>query len=221
METFAFVQWGMKFPALTLMVFSRRDIGYRLLSPFMLLAVFGLLAVVAILATPGHEAAHPEHLLIFALVGFLSGIAQRIRRWLDVNRGVIRHSHYIGTSAFDFRWLPFIVRRNRRVARYVEPIFFALIGLALFPFSRALAVWLIFAAFCLRGFEDQVFRRQRNRELDLSDSAIIADQQARVLEQYEQAQHAPPNEGSTGIATGMADDIQKKIHANKENPSLN
>jgi len=29
MESFDFVQWAMKFPALTLMVISRRDIGYR------------------------------------------------------------------------------------------------------------------------------------------------------------------------------------------------
>lgn len=43
MESHAFVQWAMKFPALTLMVLSRPDIGYRLLNPLTLIAVFGLL----------------------------------------------------------------------------------------------------------------------------------------------------------------------------------
>lgn len=219
METFAFVQWAMKFPALTLMVLTRRDMGYRFLHPLMLIAVFGLLAVVTILATPGHEAAHPIHLLIFAGVGFANGIAQRIRRWRDVNRGVNHHSYYIGSSPFDFRWLPYFARRNRRPARYIEPLFWAGIGLTLFPFSRALAMWVIFAAFCLRGFEDQIFRRQRNRELDLSDNIIIAENQARVLEQYEQAQNPPQHQTSPGIPTGLGDDISKKVQ--KNNPSLN
>src|ERR1700690_2789009 len=165
METYAFVQWGMKFPALTLMVLTRTGIGYRLVNPLTLMAVFGLLAVVTILATPGNEAAHPEHLLIFTGVGFVSGLVQRIRRWSDLNRGVIHHSQYIGTSRLDFPWLPHFVRRNRRVARYVEPVVFAGIGLTLLPYSHALAMWLVFAAFCLRGFEDQVFRRERNRDL--------------------------------------------------------
>ncbi len=170
METFAFVQWAIKFPALTLMVITRRDIGYRLLNPLILIAVFGLLAVVTIVATPGNEAANPMHLLIFCGVGFFNGLAQRIRRWRDVNRGVASHSYYIGSSPFDFRWLPYFVRRNRRVSRYLEPALWAGIGLALFPYSRALAVWLVFAAFCLKGFEDQVFRRERNRDLDLGDN---------------------------------------------------
>jgi hypothetical protein len=221
-ENLAFVQWAMKFPALTLMVLTRRDIGYRFLSPLMLIAVFGLLAVVATLATPGNEAAHPAHLLIFAGIGFASGIAQRIRRWRDVNRGVNHHSYYIGSSAFDFRWLPFFVRRNRRVARYIEPLFWAGLGFALLPFSRALALWLIFAAFCLRGFEDQVFRRLRNRDLDLMDSIIVAEDQALTLEQYEQAHHPPQHQNSPGIPTGLGDDIQKNIHSQKHNnPSLN
>ena len=219
METYAFVQWGMKFPALTLMVLTRPDIGYRLLNPLTLVAVFGLLAILAVLATPGHEAAHPEHLLIFAGVGFISGLVQKIRRWSDLNRGVIHHSYYIGTSRLDFRWLPHFVRRNRRVARYVEPILFAGIGIALLPYSHALAMWLVFAAFCLRGFEDQVFRRERNRDLDLMDSIIVAEEQTRVLEQYEQAKNPPKHQASPGIPSGLGPDLQAKINKHG-NPSL-
>lgn len=220
METYAFVQWGMKFPALTLMVLTRTDIGYRLLNSLTLMAVFGLLAVVTILATPGNEAAHPEHLLMFAGVGFVSGLVQKIRRWCDLNRGVIHHSYYIGTSRLNFPWLPHCFRRNRRVSRYCEPALFAGIGIALFPYSHALAMWLIFAAFCLRGFEDQVFRRERNRDLDLIDNIITAEEQTRVLEQYEQAQNLPKHQASPGIPSGLAPDVQAKI--NKcSNPSLN
>ena len=45
-------------------------------------------------------------LLIFAGLGFLNGIAQRIRRWWDLERNVRQHSYYIGSSPFDQRWLP-------------------------------------------------------------------------------------------------------------------
>lgn len=220
METFAFAQWVIKFPALTLLVITRKDLGYRLVSTLTLIPVFGLLAIVTVLATPGHEAAHPEHLLIFAGIGFANGIAQRIRRWRDVNNGVNHHTYYIGNSVFDFRWLPYFARRNRRAARYIEPLFWAGLGFALLPFSRALAVWLIFAALCLRFFENEVFQRQRNRDLDLMDSVIIAERQGATLEHYEQAQK-PQQQTSTGIPTGLGEDIAKKISANKQNPSLN
>jgi hypothetical protein len=104
MQQYAMAKWFMQFPALTLMVFLRRDIGYRLLNPLVLLAVFGLLAVVAILAMPGNAAAGPVGLLIFAALGFFSGIAQKIRRWRDLERNVRLHSYYVGTSPFDQRW---------------------------------------------------------------------------------------------------------------------
>jgi hypothetical protein len=65
---------------------------------------------------------------------------------MDLNNGIAQFSYYIGSSPFDFRWLPNFVRRNRRVARYFDPIFCAAIGLVLFPYSRALAMWLVFSA---------------------------------------------------------------------------
>ena len=201
----------MQYPALTLMLVSRRDIGYRLLNPFKLIAVTGLLAVIAILSMPNNEAARPIDLLIFAFVAFLSGLAQRIRRWWDLNRNVQGHSYYIGSSAFDFQFLPDFVRRNRRAARYLDPIIFALIGVALLPYSRALATFLVFSAFCLKGSEDLVFRNHRNRQLDLSDSIFIAEQQLKTLEQMEQTQDAPQHQPDAGIPTGLAEDIQGHI----------
>jgi len=220
LDTFLFVQWGIRFPALTIMTITRPDIGIRLLNPLVLVATFGLFAAVAILATPGNEAARPTDLLLFLAVGFASGIAQRIRRCWDYDRGVTRHSYYIGTSFLEFRWLPSGIRRYRRVPRLIEPVICAGIGLALFPYSRALGMWLVFAAFCLRGFEDQVFRRERNRDLDLMDSIIVAEEQTRVLEQYEQAKNPPKQQASPGIPSGLGPDLQAKINKHG-NPSLN
>ncbi len=201
----------MHYAAFPLILVTRRDIGYRMLNPFKLIAVTGLLAVIAILSMPTNEAARPIDLLIFAFVAFLSGLAQRIRRWWDLNRNVQGHSYYIGSSAFDLPILPNFVRRNRRVARYVDPIIFALTGVALLPYSRALATFLVFSAFCLKGSEDLVFRRQRNQMLDLQDGVWMAQQQLNTLEQMERTQEAPHHQQDEGVPTGLGDDIQGHI----------
>jgi len=215
-QHFAMAKWFMQFPALTLMVFLRRDIGYRLLNPGVLLAVFGLLAVVAILAMPGSQTARPIGLLIFAALGFFSGIAQRIRRWRDLERSVRLHSYYVGTSPFDQRWLPAFFRRQRRSARLLDPLFCTAIGLALLPISHALALWLIFSAFCLRAYEDGIFNQKRAQELDTADGLIESEIQGAHVEQFSEPYapgDAPPAEA--GVQTGIADDISEQVKKQK------
>jgi hypothetical protein len=211
-QQYAMAQAFMKFPALTLMVFLRRDLGYRLLNPLVLFAVFGVLAVIAILAMPGNEAARPVDLLIFAGLGFFSGLAQRFRRWREMERNVRQHSYYIGTSPFDQHWMPVFFRRHRRTARILDPVVCAAIGLALLPFSRALALWLIFSAFCLRAHEDGIFNRERNEQLDTSDSLIESEIQGQTVESFSQPpdpNQNPPAEPS--VPTGLGDDIQTHL----------
>src|ERR1700722_6419617 len=175
LENVGFAKWLTQFPALTLMVLLRRDIGYRLLNVGVLTAVFGLLAVVTVLATPGNESANTTPLLVFAGLGYFNGIAQKIRRWGSMNRGIVIHSYYLGSSPFAFAWLPNFMLRNRRVARFGDPIICTIIGLALFPFSHALSVWVTFSAFCLRAYEHQIFQRELHRGFDFEDSIIEAE----------------------------------------------
>ena len=204
------------------MVILRRDIGYRLLNPAVLMAVFGLLAVVAILATPGNEDARPVDLLIFAVLGFFCGIAQRIRRWWDLERNVRQHSYYIGNSRFDQRWLPAFFRRNRRAARIIEPLFCAAVGFILLPYSRSLAIWLIFSGFCLRAYEDTVYRRERSQRLDTMDSLIESEIQGEHVEQFEPSMSDRSQQTAPGLPTGLGNDIQERIKRNKQNnPPLN
>jgi hypothetical protein len=207
-------KWLMQFPALTLMVLSRCDVGYRLLNPLVLIAVCGILAVVAVLAEPGHEEVRPIDLLFFAVLSFCAGLAQRIRRWWELNAAVQQHSFYIGTSPLDFKWLPMIFRRNRRVARFIEPVFWALIGLALFPFSRVLGCYLVFAAFCLRAYEYMIHQRERNLDLDTVDGLIRAEAQGETVEQFENVQPTRPQQ-ATGIPTGLGQDVREHIKRRK------
>jgi len=214
-EQYAFAKWFMQFPALTLMGLSRRDVGYRLLNPLLHIAVDGSLALVGILAEPGHEDVRPIDLLIFALLSFCAGLAQRIHRWWELNAAVRQHSFYIGTSPFNFRWLPKIFRRNRRMARFIDPIFWFLIGLALFPFSRVLACYLMFAAFCLRTYEYIIHQRERNLDLDAVDGLINAELQGETVEQFENVQDTRPQQQATGIPTGLGQDVREHIKRRK------
>jgi hypothetical protein len=215
-EQYATAQWLMRFPALTVMVFLRRDLGYRLLNPAWLIAGTGFLFVITVLTQPHTEGANPIDLLFFVLGALILGIYQRVKRWRELNRGIPQHSYYIGTSPFDYRWLPMFCRRNRRMARLADPIFCALIGLAVFPCSRALAMWLVFSGFCLRSLEYAVHQKQRNRDLDTIDGLINAEIQSETVEHFERPTDAQQQPAS-GIPTGLGEDIQNQIKRKKQN----
>jgi hypothetical protein len=210
LQNYAIAKWLTQFPALTIMVILRRDIGYRLLNVGVLTAVFGILFVVTVLATPGNDSANTTPLLVFAGIGYFNGIAQKIRRWRDFNRGIVTHSYYLGSSPFAFSWLPNFMLRNRRVARYGDPIICAIIGVALFPFSHALSIWIAFSAFCLRAYEHQIFQRARSQEFDFEDSIIEAEV---VIEQQNPAPNSSRNQESSGIPSGLGNDIKSKIRS--------
>ncbi|MEJ0090594.1 MAG: hypothetical protein WDM80_12740 [Limisphaerales bacterium] len=210
-EYFQFVQNLMPFPSLTVMVWIRPDLGYRTVGPARLIPVTVFLVVASVLAIPGNAAARPVDLLIFALLSFAMGIYQRVRRWIQMNQKIRWHSYYIGTSPFDFRFLPAFCRRNRRVARFVDPLVVMAFGLAVFQFSRALGVWLIFSGLCLRAYEYSVHQRERKLTLDIMDGLILSEQQSRMVEEFEATSGWLSHKDDNAIATGLSDDIQSQI----------
>jgi hypothetical protein len=216
-QKYARAKWLTQFPALTVMVLLRKNIGFRLLHPLKLLAINGALAVIAILAQPGNEDARPLALILFAALSFCAGIGQRIRRWRELSQPARQHSEYIGTSCMNFEWLPDFIRRNRLVSRFIDPIVCALAGVALFPVSRALACYLVFAGFCLRAYEAHIFERERNRNLDLTDGLIRAEIQSEEIEQFEGAPASQSQPNRPGLSTGLAPDLQANIQRRDSN----
>ncbi len=208
-------QWLMRFPALTVMVFLRRDLGYRLVSPLHLTAITVLVAFVALFAQAHNRAVNVDDLLLFLLVAFVLGICQRLHRWWQMNRGVCQHSYYLGTSPFDSRRLPKAWRRNRRVARFADPILCTLIGFILLEDSPALGLWLVFAGVCLRGFEDVVHRKERNLALDTVDGLIVSEIQGRTVEKFEKPPVARQQQPTIGIPTGLAPDVKQNMKRRK------
>src|ERR1700742_1728638 len=186
-EQYQTAKWLVQFPALTLISVSRRDAGYRLLNPLVLLATNGILFVFGVLAQPGNEKARPILLAAFAAFSFLCGMIQHVLRRFKLGKGPYTHSYYIGTSPFH-KWLPEFLRRDRRDARFIDPLFWIGIGLACMTFLSALAVWILFSALCLRLFEFTMQEKELEKQLDTGDSLIDADIQNQTMEQYEVAQ---------------------------------
>ena len=210
-ESYAFAKWLPHIVALTVMVLMRKNIGFRLLSPLKLLAVNCLLAVIGIMAQPGNEDARPIALTIFAVVSFCGGIAQRFHRWRELGQPHSPHSEYVGDSPFDWQFLPAFMRRNSRMGRFADPIACVCAGFLMFNLSHALGGYLIFAGLCLRLYGHQVFERQRNRDLDLSDGLIIAQYQSEVVEQYEGSTTPQPGQARPGIPTGLGADLKANL----------
>jgi hypothetical protein len=213
-QKYADAVWLARFPALTILTLLRKDLGYRILSPLALFAVNGILALVAILAMPGSHDGGPLALLLFAILSFLSGMSQRFKKWREWNRNVRSHSYYLGSSPFNFKWLPEFCRQNGRVERFFDPIVCALVGLVLLPSLPALALWIGFSSACLRVFEHAVFMRERNRDMDIFDSIAISQHVALVIEPTEHttAKGQPPQQG---IQVGLGPDIAEKIKLRK------
>ena len=135
-EQLELTQWLMQFPAMTVMVFLRKDLGYRFLNPFGLLAVTCLVLPLAAFAKPYDEPGGPG-LLLFAVAALFLAIGQREKRWKEFKRGIRQHSYYIGTSRFEgVRWLPRFCRRDRKISRILDPIVCVLAGLGVFRHAR-------------------------------------------------------------------------------------
>jgi len=204
------MQWLCTFPALTVMVFLRRNLGYRLLSPLSLCVVA---AVMFLISTFAQHTPNPEGLQIFALLVLFVGASQRWSRWKEIRRGVRLHTYYIGDSCLEFRWLPGFIRRNRRIPRFFDPLFCFAIGALLFMVSPALGGWIVFSGFCLRTFEDAVYRKELERDLDTLDGLIASEVQAEAVEHFSEAPKEERRHAdlSTGIPTGLAPDVEEVI----------
>jgi hypothetical protein len=176
------VQWAMRFPALTVIVFLRRDLGYRLLNP---IALIGVAFVMLVFGTVFGPESRPEDLWIFAVVMLALAFGQRIARWRAMRRGVAQHSYYFGTSCFDSAGIPECFRRNGRANFLLDPACCLIAGFILLHYSRALGAWLIISGLCLRAYEFTIFRKELNQALDITDGLAMSVAQSQIVEHFE------------------------------------
>ena len=149
---------ALTFTPLTVISFLRRDVGFR---NFTARALWGTTVVELVFVfigqvftTPNETSFRLTPLLVFAVSSFACGIHQRRKRWQEFKRGVRQHSGYLGTSCLNFKWLPMFFRRNRRVERFLDPIFCFVLGTVLLFISPGLGYWLCICGAGLRVVEE-------------------------------------------------------------------
>ncbi len=204
-------QWLCSFPALTSMVLLRHHIGFRMLGAGVLVMTFMLVGLGKI-AQDGISGP-----LFYAYAAFFlfRALQQRFKRWREFRRGVLVHSsYYIGDSIFEPWPWPQFMRRERRIARFIDPAFAITVGLLLLPVCPLFGLWIAFSGLCLRFFETFVYERDTEREMDTADAIIDAQNHLRLANHFSVRVEQLENRTSqteSGIPTGYAADVQNTI----------
>ncbi len=210
------VQYLAIFPAITIMVFMRRKVGFRMLKPsrligmaFFLWIIGDIFSMLPFTKPPGFI--YDRFPLLLLAVGFL----ERYRRWKELCNGERWHTMSPGISYFELLPLPAILKSHRRIYRFVDPaacfILSMLFGIF---FSQPLARWFAVSSFALFIYEQTLFEKQLDRDLDILDGLVAAEVQAETVKHFEGPQ--PDDEQRTledtaGIPTGVSFDIHKQI----------
>jgi hypothetical protein len=213
-EKMKIVQYLAIFPAISIMIFTRRKVGFRMLKPSRLIGIaLVLMFIDGVCETFGHQTG----LLFteFPWIMLMFGFFQRYRRWKEICRGERWHTLSPGISYLELLPLPAIVTNHRRIYRFIEPalcfIAAMLIGIFL---SRTLAQWIAFSSICLFIYEQTLFEKQLDRDLDILDGLVAAEVQTEVVEHFAGEQPEAKERGiqeTAGIPTGVAFDIHRQI----------
>jgi len=215
-EKMKIVQYLAIFPALTIMVFMRRKVGFRMLTPtrlismaFFLWIIGDLIGMLPFTQPPGFI--YDRFPLLLIVVGFL----ERYRRWKELCNGERWHTLSPGISYIEFLPLPPMLRAHRRIYRFLDPlacfVFSMFFGVF---FSQPLARWFAFSSFCLFIFEQTLFEKQLDRDLDILDGLVAAEVQTETVEHFAGPQPGEKQrsiEETAGIPIGVAFDIHRQI----------
>jgi hypothetical protein len=213
-EKMKVVQYLAIFPAISIMVFIRRKIGFRMLKPSRLIGIAMVLTFIdGLFETFGHPLGVLFTEFIWAVVGF--GLFQRFRRWRELCRGEHWHTLSPGISYLEQLPLPGFLVNHRRLYRFVEPAlcFGAAMLIGIF-FSQPLARWIAFASICLFIYEQTLYEKQLDRDLDILDGLVAAEVQSEVVEYFKGDESEVKErtlQNTAGIPTGVAFDIHKQI----------
>lgn len=207
------------FPALTLMVFLRRRLGFRLMKPAWLLIMTLIMCFAAFQAPDALTRPHGWTLIIFAIAMLGLGMFQRWRRWVELCAGVRWHTYCSGISWLESLPLPGFLFSHRRIYRILDPLIGVVLGMvASLTLSGVLGLWITLSALCLYIYEQAVYEMALERDLDTLDGLFAAEVQAEVVKHFEGPQPGEKLqklEDTAGIPTGIAPDIHKQIEVRR------
>jgi hypothetical protein len=203
------LQYLTLFPALTVMIFLRRRIGYRFLDMLKIQFMFIALLAYGTFSTITFGPQAGGIIFLFSLAMLITAIIERRIRWNEIRRGVSWHTYSRGISWFSsFLPLPEIT-----VKRFIDPAAVLILGIGLFFVVRPLGFYLLLSAVCLFLFETIDFQKQIDRMLDQLDSLSESEVVSQNIEYFEHGGTAGNRslEETAGIPTGVAADLEDAI----------
>jgi len=225
----------LSYPALTILIFCRRRVGFRTIRPFQLVLMFLLMQSIPPIFSQhctlvnGCSGGSPnsEAFSYFTWVMLIVGFVQRWIRWRELASGKPWHSYSRGISYFEFiSRIPLPIPGFRRIPitfiyRIVDAVAVACIAMLIggIPGFHGLAQWLFFSAMCMLFVENYVYDKQLDRELDLLDAMVEGEMHSRLVQKFSgvaQGQVVSPGLGDTaGIPTGIGPDIVRQVEARR------
>lgn len=202
------------FPAITVMVFMRRKIGFRMMKPNWLVAMTVILCLIPLFLS-GIAAPFGFLMPLYAFAMLGMGLYQRWKRWGELCSGERWHTYSAGISYFEMLPLPAFLQSHGRIYRFLDPIAVVLVGLIVsLALSHGLGIWIMFSGLALHIFEQDVYEKAISRDLDTLDGLIASEVQDETVKHFAGAQPEEKRrtlEDTAGIPTGLAPDIHRQV----------
>jgi hypothetical protein len=140
---------------------------------------------------------------------------ERYRRWRELCNGERWHTLSPGISYLELLPLPAFFKAHRRIYRFLDPLACFIFSMFFGAFvSQPLARWFAFSSFALFIYEQTLFEKQLDRDLDILDGLVAAEVQTETVEHFAGPQADEQRrtlEDTAGIPTGVAFDIHRQI----------
>ena len=206
------VQNWAHFIVLTVMVFARRKLGYRMLNPIYLIVTGFVLILLQNVQLPyiqgGQPTFWPYPLTIYVIAMIAWGLVQRRMRWRELMSGAHWHTYSRGVSYFSFLPLPEDIIR-----RFVDPAAVMIVGVVCWMFvSTALGLWLMIGAIAFLAAEIRFYDLVLGGVLDMLDGMEENRVQSEIMMGGPQSAPAKRTvEQTAGIPTGVGDDLIRAV----------
>lgn len=218
-QRFQFIRLASFIPALMAMIFTREKLGYRLIKMNVLI---GLSIILLIVPELWPQIVKPFGFVmdIYAIALPGIGFVQRQKRWYSLCRGVRYFTYSMGFSFLEKLPLHVFFRKNRRVQRFLDPFVVVCAGLLIgILLNHLLGVMIALSGVGLFIFENDLFERIVNRDLDLMDNFTASEVSMQVVKMFEagESQEAieEVSKNAGEVSTGIAPDIKRQIQMRK------
>ena len=198
-------------PSLSVIVFLRYRIGYRILDSGWYL---GVALVVFLIGAGTYDARSPFPAAMQWYSGAIVvlGATHRVIAWFQLRKGTQPHSYSTGISRLGFSFLPKWLRSPGLANAIYDPLVTAIVGFIVHQnISPAFGDWLFVAAVSTLFLEIFISVKSADRDMDIADGLIVAGVQAQTVKQWDGGGIESTNDGHGAISTGLGRDLTQQL----------